>query len=184
MTATPSPPTEAPLEQFSECHAGILKQLDSLAAVPGLLDPAARARRLAGEVLDFFRAAVHEHHAEEERELFPAVLASAQDEDERAYVRGIVERLTREHRQIEATWQRIEPGLKDVARGRDTELDPLSVASLVATYRAHAAYEEQVFLPLSQKILSRNGDHMAALGVSLHMRHVMPDVLARYGHRI
>jgi len=38
-------------------------------------------------------------------------------------------------------------------------------------YRAHAWFEEQEFLPLSQTILSRNPNHMAALGLSLHMRH-------------
>ena len=184
MSTSPGGPAEAPLEQFSQCHAGILKHLDGLSGLPELLEPAARARRVASDVLDFFRAAVHEHHAEEERELFPAVLASAKSEEERAYVRGIVDRLTREHRQVEALWRSLEPGLKDVARGRDSDLDPAAVASLVANYRAHAHYEEQVFLPLSQQILSRNGDHLAALGVSLHMRHVMPDVLAKYGHRI
>ena len=41
----------------------------------------------------------------------------------------------------------------------------------MAQYQAHARFEEQEFLPLSEKILSRNGDHMAALGLSLHMRH-------------
>jgi len=35
----------------------------------------------------------------------------------------------------------------------------------------HARYEEVVFLPLSERILSRNGDHMAALGLALHLRH-------------
>jgi hypothetical protein len=32
--------------------------------------------------------------------------------------------------------------------------------------------EEQAFLPLAQKVLGRNGNHMAALGLSLDMRHV------------
>ena len=58
------------------------------------------------------------------------------------------------------------------------------MAELVASYRGHASYEEAVFLPLSQQILSRNANHMAALGMSLHMRHVLPEVLARYGSRI
>ena len=45
---------------------------------------------------------------------------------------------------------------------------------LVTEYQAHARYEETEFLPLSEKILSRNSNHMAALGLSLHMRHVKP----------
>lgn len=184
MSDTRPASDEAPLEQFNQCHAGILKQLDSLGQLPALLDPARRAREIAAGAVEFFRAAVYEHHNEEERELFPAVLSSAADADERAYVRGMVDRLTREHRQVEAAWARLEPGLKDVAKGKNSGVDPVAIATLVSTYQAHAQYEEQVFLPLSQKILSRNGDHMAALGISLHMRHVMPDVLSRLGHRI
>jgi hypothetical protein len=42
---------------------------------------------------------------------------------------------------------------------------------LVTQYRAHAQFEEQSFLPLSQAILGRNSHHLAALGLSLHMRH-------------
>jgi len=41
----------------------------------------------------------------------------------------------------------------------------------VARYSAHAEAEERVFLPLAEKILGRNSNHMAALGLSLHMRH-------------
>ena len=52
------------------------------------------------------------------------------------------------------------------------------------SYQAHARYEEEVFLPLSQTILGRNSDHLAALGVSMHMRHAMPQVLQRFAGRI
>jgi hypothetical protein len=175
---------DKPLDTFSQCHAGILGHLNSFSQLPALLDPAARARQIATEMLAFFRQAVYEHHAEEERELFPAVLASATPGDEYDYVRAIADRLTREHRQVEKAWERIEPELKMVAKGQESILDPLAVSTLVSTYRAHATYEEQVFLPLSQAILSRNANHMAALGISLHMRHAMPEVMARFGSRI
>ena len=172
---------ERPLDEFRNCHAGIVAHLDSLAEVPALLEPAARARRIAGETVDFFRRAVYEHHAEEERELFPAVLASAQPGEERAHVQALADRLTGEHRMIEAIWKNIEPQLKDVARGRDSTLDARDVDYLVKTYLDHARFEEAEFLPLSQTILGRNSNHMAALGLSLHMRHVMPSILARAG---
>jgi hypothetical protein len=54
----------------------------------------------------------------------------------------------------------------------------------VDTYLAHARLEEDVFLPLSQTILGRNSNHMAALGMSMHMRHVMPGVMQRFASRI
>ena len=176
--------TESPLEQFAQCHAGIRQRLDTLDELPGLLEAAARARRLAAEALDFFRKAMPTHHEEEERELFPAVEAAAAGPDEAAYVKAIAQRLVREHRHIESLWATIEPALKDMARGHDARLDPGAAHAMAAAYRAHADYEEQVYLPLAQRILGRHGEDMAALAISLHMRHVMPQVLARYGHRI
>ena len=47
---------------------------------------------------------------------------------------------------------------------------------LVSDYRAHAHYEELVFLPAAQSILGRNANHLAALGLSLHLRHARPVV--------
>jgi hemerythrin-like domain-containing protein len=175
---------DRPLDNFSQCHAGIVQHLHALGELPALLEPAARARRVAADTLDFFRKAVYEHHAEEERELFPAVLASAAKGEERDRVQVMVDQLTAEHRRVEAAWESLEPGLRDVAKGHDTRLDPQALERLVALYLGHAAFEEREFLPLSEQILGRNGNHMAALGMSLHMRHAMPDALRRYGHRI
>jgi hypothetical protein len=112
------------------------------------------------------------------------VLASATKGDERDKVGAMVTRLTAEHRAIEAAWASIEPGLKAVAKGHETDLDGAAVARLVAAYRAHAGYEEAQFLPLSKAILGRDSNHMAALGMSLHLRHALPEMLERFGGRI
>ena len=168
---------DAPLLNFSQCHVGILSHLNRFGELPALLDPAAKARAIAQETLAFFRDAVYEHHAEEERELFAAVLASAAPGQELARVKAITDQLVREHRHIEAVWSRLEPQLKLLARGQPTDVDVADIEQLVNHYRSHAAYEEETFLPLSHTILSRNSNHMAALGLSLHMRH-MPPVMA------
>ena len=160
-----------PIQDFSHCHEGILKKLDMLGELPALLEPAARAREVAGGALEFFKEAIFEHHTDEERELFPAVLASAAQGDERDLVRLMVKRLTQEHRDLETLWKRLESGLRKAAKGQATDLNVEAVRQLVAQYRAHAAFEETEFLPLSQTILGRNSNHMAALGLSLHMRH-------------
>jgi len=166
--------TEAPLSNFSHCHEGILRRLNALDELPALLAPAARARQIAEQSLEFFREAIFEHHLEEERELFPAVIASALPGEELQRVQAMTKRLTEEHRMIEALWKRLEKGLKPVAKGQSTDLDVSELHRLVAEYTAHAAYEEQAFLPLSEQVLGRNSNHMAALGLSLHMRHAKP----------
>lgn len=171
---TPAVDNAAPINNFNNCHVGILKRLQALDELPALLEPAARARKIAEDSLEFFREAIFEHHLEEERELFPAVIASAQPGEELAQVKAMAKRLTDEHRAIEARWKQLEKGLKPVAKGHSTTLDVDELHRLVADYKAHASYEETEFLPLSEKILSRNSNHMAALGLSLHLRHAKP----------
>ena len=176
LSTTPAAPTDdgAPIASFSNCHEGILKKLHTLGELPALLEPAARARKIAEEALEFFREAIFEHHLEEERELFPAVIASAQPGEELTRVKAMTQRLTDEHRRVEALWKTLETGLKRVAKGQETDLNIADLQRLVAEYKAHAGYEEAEFLPLSETILSRNSNHMAALGMSLHMRHAKP----------
>lgn len=176
--STPQTPKviNEPIQDFSECHVGILQKLDLLGELPGLLAPAARAREVAEKAVEFFREAIFEHHLDEERELFPAVLASARKGDEHDQVAALVKRLTDEHRELEATWKRLEPGLKKVAKGQAGDVDVAEIERLVTQYRAHARFEEAEFLPLSQQILGRDSHHLAALGLSLHMRHAPPKV--------
>ncbi len=173
-----------PLQQFSYCHDGILNHLRVMAELPELARAAAQARRVADHTVKFFHDVIYEHHAQEEKELFPAVLGSARPGDEQQQVQQIVDRLTREHREVEAEWVRHEPALRNLARGRAAELDGDALDALVRRYEAHASYEEREFLPLSETILGRDGRHMAALGLSLHMRHALPQVLARFRGRI
>lgn len=179
-----APATDEPVEHFSQCHVGIVSRLQELGHLPALVDPMRRAREIASQTLRFFHEAVIEHHAEEEQELFPAVLASAAKGAERERVQAMVDRLTAEHRSVEGRFSRLEPALKKIAKGEPADIDAQAVADLVTDYVGHARFEEQHFLPLSQAILGRNGNHMAALGISLHMRQAMPEVLRKVGFRI
>lgn len=180
MTLTASPKAaspaigEQPLDRFAQCHRGIVSQLHAFAQLPGLHAAALRSREVAAATLTLFQGAVIEHHADEERELFPAVLRSALAGDEADTARLMVDRLCAEHRRIEALWKRLEPAVKAAQKARPVDLDAAAVQTLVEQYLAHAAYEEQRFLPLAERILGRNGNHMAALGLSLHMRHLPP----------
>jgi hemerythrin-like domain-containing protein len=141
-----------------------------------LLGPAAQARKIAQTSLDFFNEALFNHHTEEEKDLFPAVCKSEQAGAERLKVDALVEQLANDHRALEKLWKSLEPGLRKVAKGQDSTLDVLALESMVQRYQAHARLEEQAFLPLAQTILGRQDHLMAALGLTLHMRHVPPFV--------
>lgn len=161
-----------PIAGFSRCHAGILAQLDASAELPALAEAAERARRVATDTLAMFEPGVLEHHTDEEGDLFPAVLRDAVKGTERERVGAMVQQLTHEHRLIESLWKRVKPALKLIAHGKPADLDTAAMNELVTMYADHARYEEQEFLPLAQEILGRNDLHLAALGVSLHVRHV------------
>lgn len=172
MDTHPAPADiDAPLPEFSRCHAGIVSTLQNAADLPELLMGAARARKLAADLVALFDDGVLQHHQDEEQELFPAVLRSAQPGAEADQVRAMVNELTEEHRAIEHLWKALAPGLKRAARGAECEIEHGQLAHLIRAYGTHASFEEREFLPLAQRILGRNGNHMAALGLSLHLRH-------------
>jgi len=175
MTANPT--DDGPISAFSNCHAGILSRFERLRRLPQLLaDPAdlPAARQFADSMVRFVREAVFEHHAEEEEALFPAVIRSASAGDEKSLVQSLAARLTREHRELEAQWAKIEPALKNIARGRAASLDAAALERLCVAYAAHATFEETAWLPLSERILKPNDQ--AALGLTLHLRHALDRV--------
>lgn len=161
------------ITDFSQCHARIISQLMKFCSLPSLVDQPAAARMLALETLRFFRTAVLQHHAEEERELFPAVLAQATPGREREGVQSLVERLTQEHRLLELRWSQMEPTLTNIAQGETFDLDAALVETLVLDYGAHAAFEEAEFLPLCQTILSRRKKSLTLSDLS-HQRAWAP----------
>jgi hemerythrin-like domain-containing protein len=160
---------ELPITSFTRCHLNIVSQLEKTARLPELVHTARRARQTAADTLALFKDIVLPHHAEEEAELFPAVLSACKAR-ERERVQHVVDRLVAEHRATEALWKRMQPVVRAAARGSVAEVDAECMEELVRKVLRHARYEETVFLPLAERVLSRNSDHMAALGLALHLR--------------
>lgn len=173
-TATLDPPraeTTAPVDAFSDSHASILAGLRLFAGLPALQEAAQRARRVAAQTLALMDDSVLRHHADEEQGLFAAVLASARRGEERDRVESLVVRLAAQHREIEALWKALRADVLRSADGKEASLDGPGVRQFVERYGAHATLEEAEFLPLAREILGRNGNHMAALALSIHLRH-------------
>lgn len=182
MTTTSSDSgNESPVESFADCHVGIVNTMRDLADLPALLEPARRFHAVSMRIEDFFNRVVLIHHQEEEEELFPAVLSSATIGEERSEVQRIVSHLTDEHRTIEAAFAKLIPTIKAASKDLTAELNAHDIDAVVNDYLVHARYEEEVFLPLAKAILERNGNHMAALGMSLHMRHGTEMARRHYG---
>ena len=163
---------ENPLEEFSGCHDGIIRNFDRLRDLVALIDKTPDSpdiREIATKLLKFFENVVYEHHAEEEQELFTAVMDCAGGDEESALAKDYIKRLVAEHRELESMWKRIEGDVWRLSRGKAASLDATLADKLAQQYLAHATFEEQTFLPLSARMLSKK--NLAALGRSLHMRH-------------
>lgn len=108
------------------------------------------------------------HHEDEEAELFPSVAQAARPGRRRALALRLAARLMEDHRHLEGLWRCLRPLL---LAGSEHAVSALA-DDLAAAYRRHAAFEEERYLPFARRVMARKGNHLAAFGVSLHMRHL------------
>lgn len=179
MDQSPAKPAEpglhAPIRQFNGAHDSILHGLQDLAELPALAAAMEQARTKAAATLELFDTMVFDHHADEEQELFVAVQRSCRDAREAARVQILVDRLKAEHRSIESLWKKIRPAVARTAAGRlHGPAYATEIAQLVRLYGDHTRFEEEVFLPLADRILGCNENHMEALDIALHLRQAPP----------
>jgi hemerythrin-like domain-containing protein len=181
MSDTPSrqgPGADAPLQNFSSCHAGFVTVLETSLGLPEMIATAARSRSCAADMLKVFRDRLLAHHDDEERDLFPAVLRVAQPGEEADRARAMVEQLVGEHREIAQLWKQLEPTVRAIANGYLPSLDAALLNELVRRFNAHVRSEEEEFLPFAQQVLARQADDMAMLGLALHRRHEAEEIMA------
>lgn len=151
-TQPPVPP-DAPvsLEGFDvldACHRQTVLTLGKLAALVARLKslgPDQEARALAAQIVDHFSTAARQHHEDEERHVFPKLLAGGDPELVRATLS-----LQEDHRWLHVDWAELGPQLEAVAAGRPCpDLDSLheGVEIFATLSRAHIALEESWIYP-------------------------------------
>ena len=146
---------EVPLEMLSACHGRVERQCQTvLRLVPHLVanGPDQTAREAAQNVMRYFDTSAKHHHADEEEDLFPALLQSA-PEAKLPRLRELVAALCAQHRELEQAWARLRLKLEGILLGTTSELDAGEAARMVGLYRQHIAREEEELLPLAARIL-------------------------------
>jgi hemerythrin-like domain-containing protein len=155
MNTTPSPLTfqrapeagfEQPFEMLEACHDRVqrmlrlLQRLRTHLAAMGCDD---QARQAARDVMRYFDEAAPEHHEDEERHVFPLLLAAG------AYV-DTVQRLQREHEAMSALWPKVRAVLQRVAEGAWQGFEPDDEGTLeqyTRLYDWHLAAENELVYP-------------------------------------
>jgi hemerythrin-like domain-containing protein len=152
----PSASFEVPLEMLSACHGRVQAQCDTLRRLlPHLAANSAdrAAQEAATAVMRYFDTAAVHHHADEETDLFPALLESMAGSDA-VCLREMTQALASEHRELERRWRLVRQGLQDVLTGNAAALAAATVQDFIGLYASHIEREEKELLPMAQRLLS------------------------------
>ena len=144
----------APTQQFKAldaCHLQIQEHLADLQRMAQHMENAGLSeedRKLAGEIESFFSHASREHHEQEEKHVFPPLLADGSDE-----IKTAVRSLQQDHGFIEENWIELGPQLRAIAEGNDW-FEPAEFQHNVSLYlelmNGHIALEESMIYPESK----------------------------------
>src|SRR5512133_3369165 len=153
MSAFPEPFSFVALDA---CHQQMQMHLAELAALVAQMDSSgvdAKAQRQAGAIETFFSSTARQHHAEEEKNVFPALLASGN-----ADLVAAVQTLQQDHGWIEENWIELGPQLRAIALGNnwfDADESKHGAEVFVALCQEHTALEEALVYPEAQARLAQ-----------------------------
>ncbi|MCW5634063.1 MAG: hemerythrin domain-containing protein [Rubrivivax sp.] len=146
---------DTPLAMLGECHRRVERQCATLERlVPHLAAHGsdAAAREAAEAVLRYFDQAAPNHHADEEQDLFPALLESMAGSDA-VCLREIITSLRADHRELDHRWAALRRTLQAVAAAQPATLEAADVQAFAALYARHIEREEGELLPMADRLL-------------------------------
>ena len=147
---------DQPFEMLDACHDRVRRSLDLLRRLRDYLRGHGHgcddsARQAARDVLRYFDIAAPLHHEDEERHVFPLLLARGTPE-----VVALVQRLQQDHACMAADWAAARGPLLALAEGRQAAFSAADGAAFdrfAARYDGHIAGEESVAYPAAQALL-------------------------------
>lgn len=148
---SPVPPLQT-FETLDRTHAQVievLQQFDRLLQHVDDNGPDAVAQASAQQIHDFFAGHAREHHAAEERLVFPSLLSSG-DAD---LVQNVL-RLQQDHGWLEEDWLELAPQIEAIAKGYnwyDLAMLRHALPVFTALYEEHIALEESLIYPEAKR---------------------------------
>lgn len=134
------PTEERPLELLYACHEKVRHFTDLALRLADHIEKTGAdeaARDAATAILRYFDKALPLHHADEEEDVFPALLSLSE-----ADLVQSIQKILNEHSVLDAQWQRIAPWLRRIAEGKNAGERPAILEDFVQAYARHAASEE------------------------------------------
>ncbi len=171
----PTASVEVPLEMLAACHHRIERQCSTLVRLSAHLQhhgSDAQASTAATAIMRYFETAALQHHADEEQDLFPALVESMAGSDA-VCIRELIEGLTADHRRLEAMWKGLKPVLQQIEAGEPALLDQDQVESFADLYESHMKREDDELIPMAGRLLS--DDAITRIGRAMRQRRGIPD---------
>lgn len=133
------------------CHRKTLAMLEDLSGLVAQLDrcsPDAAMSTRAAKIAAHFSTTAREHHEDEERHVFPALVALGRPDIVRAVLR-----LQQDHDWLEEEWFDLAPQVQALAAGRPFDIDTMreSIAVLSTLYHDHIELEESFLYPEARR---------------------------------
>lgn len=125
------------------------------------------ARAAATRIIRYFDTSALHHHADEEDDLFPALIESMAGSDA-ICLRDMIDGLTADHRALAACWRHLRAILERIAAGERVPLLFDDVEALAVRYERHIEREEKELLPMAARLLS--DDDLARIGRAMRAR--------------
>ena len=177
MPASAAPVSSADKTLFTfldRCHQDIQQKLEQMLALAiaveaGGLTPTLQAQARA--LTDWFNAEPRQHHLDEEKHVFPALLSSDNEE-----VLQTTHRLIQDHGWLETDWFEIEPSMEAAADGNNW-FDPTALRSAVEIFQQlyidHIVLEESLAYPKARERM--DPAQLEAMGVEMARRRAVRD---------
>lgn len=172
LLTKPAPSFDEPLEMLKACHERIAAQCATLAKLSAHLPSHGadeQAQQAARNIMRYFDVAGPHHHADEEDDLFPLLIAEGQRRG--SPVVEVIASLLNEHRSLEANWAQLRAVLADIAQGQVRPIERAWAESFADAYRRHIAVEEGQVLVFAQACLDR--EQLARLSTTMVARRAV-----------
>ncbi len=161
-----------PFDVLDACHQQVVTALQRMGELVDYLQDNGvdgKAQDMARAIFLFFMNTAREHHQDEEKHIFPALIDAGDEE----LVRHVL-RLQQDHGWIEEDWQELAPQFESIAAGYNwfnIEQLALAVPIFQALYHDHIALEESLIYPEAKARLA--GKDLQGMGREMAMRRRM-----------
>lgn len=152
----PGPGSQAPLATLYACHRRVLNYCATLRRLVLYIAEFGcnrDAQVVSHGVLRFFDNEVPQHYADEEEDLFSALIESMSGSDA-VCLRHLTSGSTRQHQALARQWGILRGSLQEIAAGRDTLLSGQLVETFARQWYDHIRLEESELLPMASRLLS------------------------------